>query len=151
MIYIVPAKSEHIEGLIANMREHDRFEYEVAGQPPSMAIRTTLEKSIDAWTGFVDQDVACMWGINEESLMTGAHIWLVTTPLVEKRPYKFLIESRRVVKKAINLYQYLYGYVDTQYEMSARWMEWLGFEPVSLHDLGKMRVYRYEMRAAHGD
>lgn len=147
MMELIPAKPEHAEAIVKNLREHDKFEFNVANVNPVKDILKTLKKSPEAWTAVIDNEVCCMWGIKEESVITGAHMWLITTNLVEQYPYKFLVESKRVTRRAVRTYFMLYGYVDAEYTMSNKWMEWLGFVPNSLVDIGQMKLIRYEMRA----
>lgn len=147
MIFLVPASIEHACVLVPEMRIHDKFEFENAGVDPTEAVMESVRQSAAAWSALVDGKVACMWGVKEESLVTGGRLWLITTPIVEKHPYRFLVESKRIVDDLIVTYQFLYNYVDAQYETSVRWMQWLGFEVASLSDVGKMRLYRFEKRA----
>lgn len=144
MIYLVPATPEHVPELVASMRLHDKFEFEIAGGDPVKAIQITLDKSAAAWSALADRQIACMWGVKEVSLVTGAHLWLITTPLIEKHKHRFLAESKRVVDQCLVSYQFLYGYVDVQFELSIKWMKWLGFEMTSQHDLGKLTLLRFE-------
>lgn len=147
MITLVPANAIHAPSIIATMRQHDKFEFDIAGGDPIEAILETLRKSAAAWSALVDQEVACMWGVKEESVITGAHLWLITTPLIEKHKHRFLVESQKVVRSCLISYKFLYGYVDAHYERSINWMKWLGFEIVSEADIGKMKLLRFEKRA----
>lgn len=148
MIELVPATPRHAEEIVKNLREHDKFEFDIARVDPVADMKKTLQKSKYSWAAIVDGEVGCMWGIKEETIATGAHIWLVTTSLIEKHPRRFLVESRKVVRAAVQSYYILYGYVDATYTISTKWMEWLGFVPVALVDIGQMKLIRYEMRAA---
>lgn len=144
---ICPALPKHAEQIVAAMREHEKMEFAVIQEDPIKLIKDSLERSDVAWSAFVDGQIVCMWGIKRESLITGGHIWLVTTPLVEKHARRFLRENRRVVREAVKTYYLLYGYVDAAYLKSCKWMEWLGFKPTTEANIGSLHLIRYEMRA----
>lgn len=147
-IEVVDALPQHIPPLVARMRAHDREEFEMAGTPPVGSICATVARSQVAKVALVDGEEACVWGVKEDSLVSGGHLWLVTTPLIEEHPVRFLRCSRDIVDCAMNDHPLLWGLVDAKYRVSRRWMEWLGFEAVSTVAFREMTLIRYERRAA---
>lgn len=149
MIEIVEATEGHIEDIVEGMRAHDRGEFSVLGTDPRPMIARSLKKSAKSWVALLDDKAVCMWGVNEESLLGGGHLWLITTEAVDKFPLDFLRISFKTVKEVAHEFKFLYGYVENDYSLSHRWMKWLGFEPVSFTDLGKIKLHRYELRHGH--
>lgn len=149
MIEIVTASADHIEGMIETMRAHDQFEFDTLGTDPGHMIARTLEKSARSWTALLDGKPVCMWGVNEESLMGGGHLWLITTRAVDEYPLDFLRISFKTVREIAAEFKFLYSYVESDYSLSHRWMKWLGFRPVSFSDLGSIKLHRYEL--SHGN
>lgn len=149
MIEIVPAVVQHIPDILAGMREHDKGEFVIAGTDPEAMIIQSLAKSARSWTALLDGKAVCMWGVREESMLGGAHIWLITTEAVDKFPLDFLRLSLKSVREALAEFKFLYGYVEHDYSLSHRWMKWLGFRPVGFADLGPIKLHRYEL--SHGN
>lgn len=147
-VEFVDARPEHVPPLVGNMRAHDREEFEVAGAEPVGSIISTMARSAMAKVALVDGEAACLWGVKEDSVVGGGHIWLVTTPLVERHPRTFVRRSREAVDCAMNEHPLLWGLVDSRYAVSRRWMEWMGFEAVSEVVFRDIPLVRYERRAA---
>jgi hypothetical protein len=144
MISIVRADPIHVYWI--NLRTRDSESFIAFGQPPLPKIIEYIKTTL-AWTALVDGEVACIWGVQEETPVTGAKVWLVASEIIEKRATRFLIEARKFIKEALKSYKFLYCYVDASFEKSARWLEWMGFEIVSRTKIDNILVYRYELRA----
>lgn len=149
MIEIVEANASHVGDIILGMREHDLGEFNVVGTDPRKMILESLEKSARSWTALLDGTAVCMWGVREESVLGGGHIWLITTKAVDEFPLDFLRLSFKSVRETLSEFKFLYGYVEDNYALSHRWMKWLGFRPVSFSDLGPIKLHRYEL--SHGN
>lgn len=145
MIQLVPLEQYMIDEICHNLREHDKKEFALF---EFQTIQESIDNSAEKWCALVDNKPACMWGIRQESLLTGASIWLISTPLIEQHPYRFLVESRRAIKSAVDTYFMLYGYVDADYAKSSRWLEWLGFDAVAVMKFDEITLLRYELRAS---
>lgn len=133
--------------LIENLRARDLEDYKTFAQDPLEALEHAVATSAVTWSALEEGRVICMWGIKQQSLMTGAHLWLVGSEMLKNKPYKFLVESRRTVKKCLTLFQFLYGYVDDSFVESKKWMEWLGFKLAAKTTMNEMVLCRYELRA----
>jgi hypothetical protein len=127
--------------ILPRLREQERVTIERLGIDPA----ALLEKHIGpyAYTGLVDGEVACMWGIGFPGIAQLPRLWLLTTPLVERHRIRFLRESRRFVLWARAEFGIIEGCVDCQNHVSRMWLQWLGFKPVDTDG-------QY-MRLQHGD
>lgn len=114
-------------------------------EPISAASLIQFIKNDLSWSAIVDGEVACIWGVQITG-MTGARIWLVTSEIVEKKYILFLRESRKFVDAALRAYHNLHCYVDSRFDKSIQWLEWLGFEIADKMDFANMTLYRYELR-----
>jgi hypothetical protein len=144
MIEIIKAEVEH-GALLAPLRPTEQKALDIAGKSAHSLVEQIVPGSDMALTAMIDGQAACMWGIQQESILSGAHIWMITTALVDKHPKLFLKLSRRYVERAITNYGLLYGYVASDFKISCRWMEWLGFEATTQHP--ELNLIRYELRA----
>lgn len=147
MIEMVPSTLAHGVEIAMQLRDHDREEFYKFGLDPVLEIPKNIQTSVVAQTALVDGEVAMVWGLKQNSLLSGVNVWLITTRTIEKKSYQFLAKSRRAVMEALAEHSYLYCYVDAAYETSVRWLEWMGFEPSQIVDLADMKLIRYEMRA----
>ncbi len=117
--------------LIANAaREADRVELWAASQStPFDALAYGVEHSTSAWTGFIDDDPVCMFGVVPVSLLGGVGVpWMIGTDAVVRHQFAFLRGSRPCVERMRSLYDSLVNYVDDRNLVAQRWLRWLGFE-----------------------
>lgn len=83
--------------------------------------------SSDVWTGYVDGEVACMWGVAPPSLLsTRAYLWLYVTDLVNDHQFVFVRHSQMVIKKLLEEYDLITGHFVIGGPDSKRWLKWLG-------------------------
>ena len=88
---------------------------------------TCISMSSDVWTGLVDGEVACMWGVAPPSLMsTRAYLWLYTTDLVKENQFVFVRHSQVEIKKLLEQYDLIVGHCMLGATKSMRWLKWLG-------------------------
>ena len=144
MIEIVRAEPEHGKAIANALREHERFEFNLLDLDPGKELENQIKGS-EAYVALVDGQPACLWGFRDH-VLSGTHLWMVTTGLVEKYPKKFLRESRKVIRRALKSHPMIYGYVDAKFGVSCTWMEWLGFEPVNQVQFKDLVLIRYEVR-----
>jgi hypothetical protein len=153
---IVPAHSDHIFWLANNMSEADRDEVAAAvGMGPFRALADSLERSVAAWTGMVDDArPVCMFGVTPLDILGGiGSPWLLGTDEVKKYGLAFLKLSRGYVPRMLDLFPVLVNYVDVRHEVAIKWLKWLGFkfdpEPVS-YGIWGLPFYRFEMKLNRG-
>jgi len=81
------------------------------------------------WYGFVDNKLACIWGVIPPTLMSStAYLWLYTTELVKEHQFAFVRHSQRAIEVILNEYNTIVGYCLIDAEQSKRWLKWLGAE-----------------------
>lgn len=147
---VIPATLEHAEAMAPNLRECDRQEIWAASrQLPRDSLRHAVMASSCAWTGMVDDDIACMFGVVPQSLMSGSgFVWMLGTPLVEKHAVMFLRRNRAKVAEMASQFPYLHNYVDARNETAIRWLRWLGFTIHDAEPYGALGLpfHHFEMR-----
>jgi len=86
----------HILELAAGMRPDDELECRQAGYASALeAVRETVAASKEARTCTVDGRVLAIYGVIEESVVTGrGQLWLLTTTLVDTHKKTFVTYAR---------------------------------------------------------
>lgn len=141
MIEIRATEQADIEAIIPRLRAHDRKTIEKLNLNPSRLLHDTLERASPMYTCLEDGAPMCMWGIEQRTLTSNYMLWMLTTEFVDRNPIRFLRESRRFVQWGAATYGSLIGVVDSEFEISIRWLRWLGFREVS--SLGPYKQMRY--------
>ncbi len=79
------------------------------------------------WTGFVNEEPACMWGLAPPTLLSdSAYLWLITTELVKDHQFPFVRHSQIEMEKMLQAYPLIVGHCDLRHPNSVRWLKWLG-------------------------
>jgi hypothetical protein len=150
-ISVIQATIEHAAYIASHMRKADVEEVAVAsGRGPFAAFRDSMQASTLCWTGMVNDEPACMFGVGVIDILGGTGSpWLLGTELIERNAVAFLRRSRVFVAQMIDTFHYLYNYVDARNTLSIKWLRWLGFEmsddPVP-YGIRGMPFYYFEMR-----
>jgi hypothetical protein len=150
---VVPATLEHALRMAPNLRQADLDEVWASAQlEGDQALLRGFSCSSHAWTGTVDGEPACMFGVVPASIMSGIGVpWMLGTDLVERHATAFLRRNKPYVKQMTAAYNYLVNYVDDRNVKAIAWLKWLGFtmrEPQQYGALG-MPFRRFEMRTEH--
>jgi len=133
------------------MRQPDRAEVAAAaGMGPFRALSDSLQRSAAAWTGMVNDEPVCMFGVTPVDILGGVGSpWLLGTNEVERYAITFLRLNKGYVAKMLELFPHLQNYVDVRNGMSIRWLKWLGFrfdpEPVP-YGIWGLPFYRFHMQ-----
>jgi hypothetical protein len=88
--------------------------------------------SIMSWAGFVDNELACVWGLVPPTLLSNtAYLWLIVNELVDDHKFLFVRHSQMEMRKMLDLYPIIIGHCDARHERSMQWLKWLGakFDP----------------------
>lgn len=86
-----------------------------------------LMMSTASWTGLVDGEVACIWGVIPPTIISNrAYLWLLTTELVQEHQFLFVRHSQRVIETMLEEYDLITGHVKAGEDRSMRWLKWLG-------------------------
>lgn len=111
-----------VKGLIA------RTEYANVDKAEA-TLRECLHVSIAIYAGYVDGEVACIWGLVPPSLMSDrAYLWLLTTELVKDHQFVFVRASQRAMEKMLEEYSEIVGHTNVNNDRGIRWLKWLGAE-----------------------
>jgi len=134
--------------IMDNLRDSDRELLEYMSVDCFQAFALALHTSTFAYTWVVDEVPVCVWGVQQQSLMSGsATIWMLTTKEMEKNVFLFTRKSQMIVKELLEVYTELTGYVHSSNTRSIRWLTWLGFtiEPSQVLENG-LRVRMFYKR-----
>lgn len=88
---------------------------------------TCLQFTRHLWAGWVDDEIACIWGLIPPTLMSSqAYLWLYTTELVNKHTFVFVRYSQRAIEEMLKEYQTIVGHCEIDNARAIRWVKWLG-------------------------
>jgi hypothetical protein len=119
------------------MREADRLECEATGLSARRVMKISIDASDVVRTIEFEGKVAAIWGYSASSVMgSTAHLWLLSSAVVEEHPVSFSRETRRLVREMLELYPRLIIDVDSRHEKAQKWTRWLGFAPRVSYDVG---------------
>lgn len=149
-VRIVPALPCHAELIAENVREADRRElWAAACKTPADVMNQALDRSVLAWTGFIDGNPVCMFGVTPGAPLSGCGIpWMVGTKHLDRYATLFLRRCRPVVEEMLDGYDLLHNYVDNRNVRAIHWLKWLGFTMGEPEPYGPFRMpFRaFEMR-----
>lgn len=131
--------------IASRLREASPEQVELMRENSEEIIVGAIEKARYAWTGFWNDEIACIVGVTSVTMLADtAYLWTVTTKVVEEHPLLFAKYSKMFVKDLLKQqYVSIQGCVDPKFEKSVRWLKWLGFKTVPLDGTD---YYRFEMR-----
>lgn len=90
-------------------------------------LRLFISLSSEVYTGMVDGEVACVWGLVPPSLLSeSAHLWLWSNDLCDKHPFLLVRHSQMAMKHMLQQYPEIVGYCDVRQKRSRQWLTWLG-------------------------
>lgn len=146
-VEVRPAAAADIPRIAERMRAADRDEVAAShGHDPLAALTASLDASTKAWTGWIDDEPVCMFGVGPIAILAGRGApWMLGTETLERWPRTFLRRCRPCVKSMLAVYPLLENYVDERNEVSKKWLVWLGFslaeEPVTIRGGAKFRYF----------
>ena len=92
-------------------------------------LRKCILRSKEIRYGFLDGELACMWGLIPPTVLSdAAYLWLLTTNIVAEHKFLFIRYSQRYIEEALRLYPVLVGDVVAGNESAMQWLKWLGAE-----------------------
>jgi Protein of unknown function (DUF2833) len=133
---IVKAAYHHAAMVAASVRADDRAELAAVGQSPLMAAVTSLHSSTKAWTGIVDGEPICIFGVSEWADGSGRP-WMIATDKLEPNQRIFLRKCKECVAAMLDGYNLLHNFVSADNTTAIKWLQWLGFEIGQLQPYGK--------------
>ncbi|MBF8177806.1 hypothetical protein [Herminiimonas contaminans] len=138
---IEPATLAHVAAMAPNIRQADRNEVMAsAGRDVELLLPECVERAEMAWAGLVDDEVACIFGVQGASFMSlTGYPWMIGTDLIEQHAKPFLRRNRKMVSVMLDRYPHLVNYVDARNAKAIEWLNWLGF---TIHPPEKYGAYR---------
>lgn len=86
-----------------------------------------LLMSTAIWAGFIDGELACIWGVIPPTLMSNqAYLWLYTTDVIKEHQFVLIRHSQRVMEEILKEYSSVVGHAIIGSDKSIRWLKWLG-------------------------
>ncbi len=142
-IEIRRCRGRDIRSLRGKLRAEDVLEIRRrSGRDPYSVLVYSYRHSDEAYVGLINSEIACVWGVAQESLLAEeASIWLLSTPVMETAPVAVARRTRSELRKLLRRYRSLGNYVDSEYTLCLRWLRWLGFtleEPEPLGVRGEL-------------
>ena len=128
MIKFVQPIEEHLVELHRNSRPEEQAEVWASNLSTVYeAAKSSLEKSIEAYTALEDDKVMGMLGLCPYGPKMGdtASPWLLTTVLAPKKP-RYLL-NKKFINKWNKEWPVLENFIDARYLASIRWARHLGF------------------------
>ena len=141
-VRIEPARADHVPVLVDAIRSVARDQIAaVEGIGPAEVLYRNLVASDRAWTGWIDGDIAAMWGVAPLALLsdTGAP-WMIGGHGIDCHPVAFARQSRAVISEMQRGYEMLRGYVRASHERALAWARWLGFVVLDPIEAGARRI-----------
>jgi hypothetical protein len=79
------------------------------------------------WAGFINNRLACIWGVIPPSLMSfQAYLWLYTTDAIKNHEFRLVRHSQLVIEEILQEYPSIVGHAIMGSDKSIRWLKWLG-------------------------
>ena len=151
-IDIIQAHPGHIKQIASIMRQADRDEVWASHlASPAEALEISLGFSPMAWTGRLDQQPFCMFGVAVASPQCrhGAP-WMLGGPQIERHSLGVLRRSRVCIAEMTKHYPVLSNLADARNRTSLRWLNWLGFtiRPAIPHGPFNLLFHPFELRSS---
>lgn len=124
-----PATEADAHELAPLLRAPDRAEVLALGLEPIDGLLSSLRASREAWTmRAADGRVVFMIGVCPLTLIGRTGVpWLLGSDLVLTHRRAFMVETRRLLDRAHEMFPVLRNLVDARYPQAIRWLDWLGF------------------------
>lgn len=140
MIQFVDATIAHGEAILVNLREQEKRTIKKLRIDARTVLGDALENEFPSFTLLVDGEPAAIFGGCASTMLGEARLWMLTTPLILKHQVPLLRASRTFVKWMREHYGPVIGMVDSEFDKSKRWLQWIGFKEIQQ---GEYIVMRY--------
>jgi len=99
----------------------------VLSETDAKVMDCSLAMSVVMWAGFIDGQLACLWGVIPPTLMsTQAYLWLYTTDVIKEHQFILVRHSQLVIDELLTEYESIVGHATIGASKSIRWLKWLG-------------------------
>jgi hypothetical protein len=86
-----------------------------------------LRMSAVIWAGFINDELAGIWGIIPPSFLSSqAYLWLYSTDVMADHEFRLVRHSQVVIEGILEEYQSIVGHAVMGSDRSIRWLKWLG-------------------------
>lgn len=93
------------------------------------------------WTGYVDGEPACIWGIVPSTMLSDdCYMWMAWNELVDQNRIIFARWSRLVIEAVLERWPVIFGYCSS--EGAERFLKWLGAKTGELDGKRTFRIER---------
>jgi hypothetical protein len=127
VVRIEDATASHCIQVGMAMREGDRLECAAGDMPVRKAVWRSFRRSLIARAGFIDDELAAVYGIGGDTLGDVGLAWMFTTPVADKHPLTFVRAIKTAVHELLEVKPQLEGYVHADYTKACRMLEMVGF------------------------
>lgn len=142
-IRVVECTAGHIGMMSKLIRDADRREVvALYGEDVRRAIRRFFHMSVVRRAGFIDGELAAIWGISSTLLSDEAMGWLLTTPQIEKKPLAFVKETQRQLSDLMQTYSVIRGHVAIDYKQAVDFLMLIGFSLSIPRPMGDGTMFR---------
>lgn len=144
---IIPAERSHIVHVVNNMREADVAEFRALGLSPLGALNLSLSGSTESWTGTIDDDPVCMFGVSPSSALT-PHIgrpWMAGTSKLGRHSILFLRRCKPQVERMLAIYPILENWIASSNHLAISWLKWLSFEMLETATFGTTEFIKFRL------
>ena len=96
--------------------------------PAAIALfNTCIMRSASMWVGFIDGDLACVYGLVPPTLLSDqAYLWLHTTEALVGHEFLFVRRSQIAVAEMLLVHPIIIGHAEVGNTRGIRWLKWLG-------------------------
>lgn len=128
-VLIRPTEPGDIGVLYANLRASDRAECEAYGAGDVLeGIRASAARSLLCWTGFVNGELAAIFGCAPLSLVSGVGSpWMLGTPVLNAHSRVLVATVPSYITIMLTAFPHLLNHVHAKNTTSVRWLRGLGF------------------------
>jgi hypothetical protein len=147
---IEPTRPYDLPTVALHMRDADQAEVMASsGLSPLEALELSVRNTPEPWTIFAEDVPIAIFGVVPVSVvMRVGLVWLLGTDDIMRYYRPFLRFSRPVIDELMKGYRELFNDVDERNTVSARWLDWCGFERAQTVERGPDRLpfIRFEKR-----
>ena len=148
-----PGNREDALYIAVRARQADVDElWAAARTSPFVSLLRGIQNSPECWTGSIDGEPVCMFGVAAQSILTGYGVpWMVGTSAIDRHSKAFLKGSKFVVEGMLHKWSHLENWVDARNVRAIRWLKYLGFTvhpPLPYGELG-LPFHCFEMERSH--
>jgi hypothetical protein len=131
IVKIVEANASHAEKILEILREEEREYLDSHRDIALLAVEIELANSWRAFTGFIDDEPVCMWGLKRNTILSNSvTVWLLPTKLIDEHPFVFIRHSQLIMRELLGEFSEINGLTLATNARSMRWLKWLGFHMV---------------------